>query len=78
MLVINKTRMKPGNPRLDCLVEEARREMESFLVYNPSRRKAAFIEVTHAGGRMYRARGCYASDQGRSTPVCVYGRPPEA
>jgi hypothetical protein len=77
MKVINRTRFKPGNVRFDSLVEEARRELESWLVYNPSRRESAWIEVTYAGGGIYAARGRYSAGpgMGTSSPVCVYSRP---
>ena len=71
----NFTRMKLGNPRLDCLLTEASQELEAWLVYNPSRRPACYIEVSHAGRGRYKARGVYTSNQGSSAPVIVYSCP---
>lgn len=71
----NFTKMKPGNPKLDCLAEEVGRELDAWLAYNPSRRPACYVEVTHAGRGRYRGRGVYTSDQGHSAPVVIYSSP---
>lgn len=70
----NRTSMKPGKPRYDCLIEEATRECESFLVYNPSRRPTTFIDV-YRHGNEYRAACRYSSDQGTSTFHLIFSRP---
>jgi hypothetical protein len=73
----NRTSFKPGNSRFDSLVTEAAREIEAFLVYNPSRRDACRIDVTHNGRGEYKARAVYTSSQGTSHIATVYSRPIE-
>lgn len=72
--ITNRTSMKPGNPRFDSLILEATRELESFLVYNPSRRASSFIRVTHSGRGEYKAAYGYTSNQGTSTKGHVYSK----
>jgi hypothetical protein len=70
----NRTRFKPGNPRFDALVTEAEREAEAFLIYNPSRRAAVRIDVSHRGAGEYMAKSVYVSDQGTSLIATVFSR----
>jgi len=58
--------------RLDILTAAAEEKLEAFLACNPSRRSRAFIQIEHAGRGRYRARGKYSSEQGISSPVCVF------
>ena len=71
----NRTSMKPGNARFECLALEAERECEAFLVYNPSRRASTFIEIAHYGRGTYVARGYFTSDQGRTRVATVISSP---
>lgn len=73
--VRNRTSMKRGNVRLECLLEETQREMESFLVYNPTRRQCAYIEIAHYGRGTYVGRGFYTSNQGTSRCATVLSNP---
>jgi hypothetical protein len=73
--VRNNTSMKPGNTRFDCLVMEAERELEAFLVYNPSRRPNCRIDVLHHARGEYKARCVFVSNQGTSHVATVFSRP---
>jgi len=71
----NNTAMKPGNVRFDCLIEETEREIEQFLVYNPSRRLNVRIDVTHHHRGEYKARGVFTSNQGTTHIATVFSKP---
>lgn len=72
--VRNRTSLKPGNPRYDAMVIEATREIEAFLVYNPSRRANCRIDLMHHARGEYKARCMFTSNQGNSHITTVFNK----
>lgn len=64
--IINRTSLKPGQPRYDALLADIDWQVRRFLQWNPARSETTRVRILHAGHGLYKARAEYISDQGTS------------